>query len=112
MKLLLDQQLPSSLIEKISDIFPESKHVKWIELNQADDLEIWEYSKKNGFTIVTKDNDFNEISILYGAPPKIIWIKVGNCTNVELVSIFLKHTKDILAFGDDKENTIYTIEKY
>jgi len=46
--------------------------VKFVDLDQADDLTVWNYAKDNGFTIVTKDSDFHELSLVYGNPPKIL----------------------------------------
>ena len=30
--------------------------------------------------IVSKDSGFSESSALLGSPPKVIWLRVGNCT--------------------------------
>lgn len=42
------------------------------------DLQIWQYALEHGLTIVSKDNDFRQLSFLYGPPPKVIWLSVGN----------------------------------
>ncbi len=46
-------------------------------LDKADDLTVWRYAKDNGFGSVTKDLDFHEFSLVYGNPPKVIWLKRG-----------------------------------
>jgi len=48
-------------------------------LDESTDLEVWKYARKNHMAIVTKDSDFNDLVIYRGVPPKIIWIKLGNC---------------------------------
>jgi predicted nuclease of predicted toxin-antitoxin system len=80
MKLLFDQNLSPRLPGLLADIYPESVHVREVALRDADDFTIWEYAKANGFTIVSKDSDFQQRSLLDGAPPKFIWLRVGNCT--------------------------------
>jgi predicted nuclease of predicted toxin-antitoxin system len=78
MKLLFDQNLPPSLPSRLADIYPDSTHVRDIGFGEATDTEIWDYAKQNGFAIVSKDSDFQQKSLLYGSPPKVIWIRVGN----------------------------------
>ncbi|MBF0290485.1 MAG: DUF5615 family PIN-like protein [SAR324 cluster bacterium] len=78
MKLLLDEHLSDKLIPKLSDIFPGSKHVKELELQNEDDLKIWNYAKDHDFVIVTKDADFVDIVNVKGYPPYLVWIRSGN----------------------------------
>jgi predicted nuclease of predicted toxin-antitoxin system len=80
MKLLFDQNLSPRLPRLLADIYPNRVHVREIDLREADDLTIWEYAKSQGFAIVSKDSDFQQRSLLHGAPPKFIWLRVGNCT--------------------------------
>jgi predicted nuclease of predicted toxin-antitoxin system len=83
-KLLLDENLSPHLVELVSDLYPDSAHVHSCGLGSANDAEIWEYAKVNGFTIVSKDSDFEEKSILLGSPPKIILLRSSNCTSKEV----------------------------
>lgn len=57
MKLLFDQNLSFKLAKKLGDIFPGSSQVKLLGLDQADDAEIWEYARVNGFVLVTQDSE-------------------------------------------------------
>jgi predicted nuclease of predicted toxin-antitoxin system len=75
MKLLFDHHLSRKLVARVADLF-ESSHVVLHGLDQASDLEVWTFARANGYTIVTKDNDFNDLSTLLGAPPKIIWLRI------------------------------------
>jgi predicted nuclease of predicted toxin-antitoxin system len=79
MKLLFDQNLSPQLPRLLQDLFPESVHVRTIGLRDESDSKIWAHAKGNGFTIVSKDSDFQARSLLYGHPPKFIWLRVGNC---------------------------------
>jgi hypothetical protein len=67
-KLLLDENLSPLLIGRLSDLYPDSAHVHQCQLGGAHDTAIWEYAKNMGFAIVSKDSDFAERSVLFGAP--------------------------------------------
>lgn len=73
--------------------FPHSAHVAALHLDKASDQEVWEYAKNNGFTIVTKDSDFNDLSTYHGFPPHIIWLRIGN-GSVEHASSALLNNAD------------------
>jgi len=95
MKLLFDQNISFRLIKRISDIFPESKQVRELGLENTTDIEIFEYAKRNGFAIVTFDSDFFDISTLKGYPPKIIWIRTGN-TSIDNLEIILRNRQELI----------------
>lgn len=101
MKLLLDQNLSPRLIKRLADLFPGSVHVQMAGLDSASDEELWQYARQNGLVIVTKDEDFNDLSVLRGAPPKIIWLQLGNCTTAQVEAAFRAHFADINAFEQD-----------
>ena len=87
MKLLFDQNVSFRILKLIADIFPDASQVRELGLENATDLEIFDFAKRNDFTIVTFDADFCDLSILRGFPPKIIWLRTGNTTtkNLELL---------------------------
>jgi len=87
LKLLFDQNLSRKLVNRLADIFPDASHVQFHKLTDADDTEIWEFAKMQGFCIVSQDADFAERSHLYGSPPKVIWLRCGNTptSNMELI---------------------------
>jgi predicted nuclease of predicted toxin-antitoxin system len=88
MKLLFDENLSPRLAFSVGKDYPGSKHVGELDLSHRDDSEIWLPAKLNGFTIVSKDSDFYDRSLLYGAPPKVIWLKVGNCSTTSIEQLF------------------------
>jgi predicted nuclease of predicted toxin-antitoxin system len=105
MKLLFDQNLSPRLTSLLADIYAESVHVREIGLRDADDLVIWEYAKANGIAIVSKDSDFQQRSLLHGAPPKFIWLRVGNCTVQKIERLLRTYSTAIHTFGlDDSES--------
>ena len=95
MKLLFDHNLSPKLIYRLAELFPNSNHVYQLGLDQVEDRQVWQYAKANGFTIVTKDSDYNELLILLDFPPKIIWIRRGNCSTNEIENILRMHYLDI-----------------
>ena len=109
MKLLLDQNLSFRLLEKLEPAYPDSTQVKFVALDQADDLIVWQYAKENRFVIVSKDSDFHEFSVLYGHPPKIIWLKCGNKPKWYILAALLNHQDRIEAFFRDEETSCLEI---
>jgi predicted nuclease of predicted toxin-antitoxin system len=78
-KLLLDNNLSPRLIQRIDDLFPDSTHVMTLELDRADDWTVWNYARTHDYVLLTKDSDFNDLTLLRGTPPKIVWLRTGNC---------------------------------
>jgi predicted nuclease of predicted toxin-antitoxin system len=66
MKLLFDQNLSPRLVTRLADLFPDSDHVYPLGLDQALDIEVWNYARDNDFILVSKDADFGEMSLLHG----------------------------------------------
>jgi len=104
LKLLLDQNLSFRLLDKLKDAYPGSTQVKFVNLDQADDLTVWNYAKDNGFAIVTKDSDFHEFSLVYGNPPKILWLKCGNKPKWYVLGMLLNNQDKIDAFFESEDS--------
>lgn len=100
MKLLLDQNLSWRLVSALEDLFPGSKHVRDIGMGSSSDDDVWDYAKKSGFMILSKDSDFQQRSLLYGAPPKCIWLRIGNCSTQEISELIRKHHGSITEFSN------------
>ena len=109
MKLLLDQNLSYRIIKKIVHRFPDSKHVAALKLERASDLEIWDYARVNGYTIVTKDSDFNDLCTFKGFPPHIIWLRLGNSRSDTAANALLNHAESIYKIISDKKEGIIEI---
>lgn len=87
MKLLFDENLSPRLPRALGDLYPDSTHVHECGLGSADDFAVWQYAKKHGFILVSKDSDFQDRSVLHGYPPKFIWIRAENCSTQEIENI-------------------------
>ena len=101
MKLLFDQNLSPKLVARLADLFPGSSHVQSAGLDGASDESVWEHARLNGFAIVTKDEDYNNLSVLRGLPPKVLWLQLGNCTTAQVQALFRARAADIEAFEQD-----------
>jgi len=77
-KLLFDQNLSYRLLRHLETLYPGSRHIASLNMDCASDYQVWQYAKENAFTLVTKDSDFNDLSILHGFPPHVIWLRLGN----------------------------------
>jgi predicted nuclease of predicted toxin-antitoxin system len=55
------------------------------------DNEIWEYARKSDYLIVSKDSDFSEMSVVRGFPPKVIWIRSGNCSTQKIEELLRQY---------------------
>jgi predicted nuclease of predicted toxin-antitoxin system len=108
-KLLLDENLSDRIIPKLIDLYPGSEHVKALALTSTDDGVIWEYAKANSFTIVSKDSDFHQRSLLYGHPPKFIYLQIGNSPTSKIVQILRDNFDIISRFGDGEAESILVL---
>jgi predicted nuclease of predicted toxin-antitoxin system len=82
-KLLLNHNLSPKLVRLLADMYAECTHVRELGMQQSQDTEVWQYAAEHGFTIVTKDADFHQRSLLLGSPPKVVWLRIGNCSVTE-----------------------------
>jgi len=108
-KLLFDQNLSPRLAEALNDLFPGSAHVQTVGLDHSADAPLWDFARENDFVIVTKDVDFSDRSALLGHPPKVIWIRLGNCTTGEIESALRRHHQRIDNFGADEELSLLVV---
>jgi predicted nuclease of predicted toxin-antitoxin system len=108
-KLLFDHNLSPALVNRLQDLYPNSNHVYRLGLDQIPDIEVWEYARQEGFLIVTKDADFSDICLLRGFPPKIIWLRRGNCKTADIEVILRSHNNDIVELNNDKTAGVLTL---
>jgi predicted nuclease of predicted toxin-antitoxin system len=73
------------------------------------DRSIWEFARKNDFTIVTFDEDFYELVNLYGVPPKIIWLRFALQITPVIVEKLTHHKTEIEALITDEETDLLEI---
>jgi predicted nuclease of predicted toxin-antitoxin system len=92
MKLLFDENLSPKLPNRLSDLFPNSLHVRDVGMKaailprrgSANDPIVWNYAKDNNLMIVSKDADMHDLSLVFENPPKVIWLRLGNCSTLQV----------------------------
>jgi len=109
MKLLFDENLSFRLVAMLADIFPESTHLRNVGLLGGEDQIIWEFAAQRGFILVSKDTDFYDRSVLYGVPPKVIWLRIGNSTVAETANMLRHQYIVIRHFIEDAEATFLAL---
>ena len=95
MKLLLDQNLSRRMLDQLLPEYPDSSQVALLRMDKSTDIEIWNYAEENNYIIVTKDSDFQELSILRGDPPKVLWLKCGNKSKQYITNLLLQNKNRI-----------------
>ena len=103
MKFLFDENVSPRLVAGLSDVFPGSVHVRDVGLARATDAAIWGDARDHDLAIVSKDSDFHQVSFVRGPPPKVIWIRRGNCTTADMEALLRSNRTGILAFGAEAD---------
>jgi predicted nuclease of predicted toxin-antitoxin system len=105
-KLLFDENLSPRLATALADLFPDSQHVRDAGLRGATDHAVWDYAKEYGFAIVSKDNDFRQLAFVKGAPPKVVWVAVGNAGTDRILRLLRSSLPALQAFDGEIEETL------
>jgi predicted nuclease of predicted toxin-antitoxin system len=105
-KLLFDHNLSHKLVVRLADIYPGSTQTRLLGFARAADPEIWFYARTHEFIIVSKDNDFAELAVLRGAPPKVLWLRIGNCSTGAVDRLLRQHVQLIDDFITDPERVV------
>ncbi|HEU5318817.1 MAG TPA: DUF5615 family PIN-like protein [Chloroflexota bacterium] len=103
MRLLLDHNLSPRLIARLSGPYAGVSHVALVGLERATDEAVWEYAAANDYAIITKDADFAELSVLRGSPPKVVWLRMGNCTTDDVARVLAGAREVIDDFTRDED---------
>lgn len=93
----------------LKDVLPNIAHVAELELSKASDTEIWHYAREFNYTIVTQDADFDELGLMLGFPPRIVWIRHGNCTTENIAELLRRHTVKLISFMEQFEDRILVL---
>ena len=109
MKLLLDENISWRVVKLLLPFFDNILHVSDISKTRLSDKAIWQYAKMNDYIIVTYDSDFRDLSVIKGFPPKVIWIRKGNLSKIELVDKLNINRKIIADFSYDNNLSILEI---
>ena len=103
MKLLFDENISYRIVKKIQEVFPESQHVTDVRPLLKGDMKIFEYARDNDFTLVTFDEDFVDIQSLKNYPPKVLWLRMGNSSTLNVLHRLSESKQSIIDFADNVE---------
>ena len=96
MKLLLDENLSRRLVPLLQHDYPGSNLVVLLGMESASDTEVWQRAKADGYVIVTRDADFQELAMVWGQPPKVIRLKTLNQSRAATLKVLVEK-KDAIA---------------
>ena len=96
MRFLVDAQLPPALARWITDQGHEAAAVRDLGLRDSPDSAIWESARSTDAIIVTKDEDFAQLAAVRPPPPRVLWIRLGNTTNANLINALQAHWPDLI----------------
>jgi predicted nuclease of predicted toxin-antitoxin system len=105
-KLLLDQHFSRKLVPHLQTAFPGTSHVLLHQLDEQPDSAVWDVARRNGFVILSKDEDFQLLSFSRGHPPKVIWFRSGNGPTSQVLITLLTHREAINAFINDEDRSL------
>ena len=111
-RLLLDENLSERLLQPLTETFPGSDHVRSLSGSGVSDSSAWEIARSAGWVLVTRDEDFVGMSVLRGAPPKIVWLNIGNSRNAVIAALLKSHAADIVHFVAHEDYTFLAIGFY
>ena len=109
MKLLFDENLSPTLPNRLSDLFPQSLHVRDVEMQAVADSIVWDYAQANDFIIVSKDADMHDLSLVLGNPPKVIWLRLGNCSTSQVENLLRRNFNTIKVFYEDQNLSLLSL---
>jgi len=110
-KALIDQNLSFRLLDAMSPRFPGSCHVRDVGLTGDDDERIWRLAKDEGFTIVTKDNDFLARALVRGHPPHVVQVCLGNASTRQIANLLQARFEDIERFVMESNESVFMLRE-
>jgi predicted nuclease of predicted toxin-antitoxin system len=108
-KLLFDENLSPALVRRLADVFPDSVHVRDVGMKATDDPVVWDYAKDNDLMIVSKDADMHDLSLVYGNPPKVVWLRIGNCSTKQVEELLRRDFAVIKLFYEDDSVSLLSL---
>jgi len=109
LRLPFDQNLSPRLVHLLSDVYSECSHVQDLRMDESSDTEVWNYAAEHGYTIVSKDAGFQQRSLLLGAPPRVVWIRQGNCSVTDTADLLRQRFVTVERFHTREEKTFLAL---
>jgi predicted nuclease of predicted toxin-antitoxin system len=83
--------------------------VESINLRGATDEAIWSFARDHGFTLVSKDDDFRSLALVRGAPPKVIWLQIGNAPTSKVAELLRANLSILEHFADEPGEALISL---
>ncbi len=110
MKLLFDANISYRIVKKLQSDFPNALHVSRSGLvPPIEDRDIWQFAKRHNYIVVTFDEDFYDLLNIFGAPPKVIWLRFGNLPTDDIAKKLIAQKSDIEILATDSDTEILEI---
>jgi predicted nuclease of predicted toxin-antitoxin system len=109
MRLLFDKNLSPKLPNRLSDLFPDSLHIRDVDMKATIDPRVWDFAKDNNLMIVSKDADMHDLSLVLGNPPKVIWLRLGNCSTRQVEDVLRRNFDAIKLFYEDESLSLLAL---
>lgn len=111
MALLFDENLPASLIWRLADLWPDCQQVVSVGLASSNDTVVWDHAGAHNLTIVSKDKDFHARALVSGPPPKVVWLRLGNCDVLTVAQTLRSNATAINVLRADSSVAILIIDR-
>jgi len=108
-KFLLDENLSPRLVSILARYWPDCMHVETAGLRRATDEAIWRFARDHGFAILSKDDDFSSLALVRGAPPKVVWLQIGNAPTSRVVEVLKGNAQILEDFSLDPTEALLTL---
>lgn len=110
MKLLLDENLSRRLVPSLQQAFAGTCHLEDVGLQGASDTAVWAFAGREGYALVSEDDDFRQLSLLRGTPPKVLVLAIGNGGNAEVLGVLMSNRVRIEAFDADALESLLVLQ--
>ena len=78
-------------------------------MKAAIDPIVWDYAKDNNLMIFSKDADMHDLSLVFGNPPKVIWLRLGNCSTLQVEDLLRRNFNAIKLFYEDENLSLLAL---
>jgi predicted nuclease of predicted toxin-antitoxin system len=108
-KLLFDENLSPRLVSVLSAHWPESAHVinQYARSDGRGHLVL--RPRSDGFTLVSKDDDFRSLALARGAPLKVVWLQIGNAPTSKVADLLRANILVLEAFSNEPAEALISL---
>ena len=87
-----------------------SLHVRDVGMpKETIDPIVWDYAKENDLMIASKDADMHDLSLVLGKPPKVIWLRLRNCSTLQVENLLRRNFDAIKLFHEDENLSLLAL---